>query len=71
MVSPYFLYFCAMKTKLQKLIIKSNNKEELINKIFEQIYLRGQQEFEREKKVLADKFEIHINGKEKLLENSK
>ena len=40
-------------------------------KIFEDHFEKKAQKIEQEKRVLADKFDIHVKGKEILLDNTK
>ena len=51
--------------------IKKGDIQISIFEIFEDHFLKKEKEREREKQVLIDKFDLHIKGKEILLENSK
>jgi len=45
--------------------------QDFMLRIFEDRFEKKAREIEQEKKVLVDKFEIHVKGKKILLENSK
>lgn len=50
---------------------KNADIQDFMLKIFEDHFDKKAREIEQEKKVLVDKFDIHIKGKKILLENSK
>ena len=51
--------------------IKRGDIQAFMFEIFEDHFLKKEKELEQEKQVLIDKFDLHIKGKEILLENSK
>ena len=51
--------------------IKKGDIQEFMFEVFEDHFLKREKELEQEKQVLLDKFDLHIKGKDILLENSK
>ncbi|MDZ7775967.1 MAG: hypothetical protein U5L09_10430 [Bacteroidales bacterium] len=60
-----------MKTKQKDIKKRKENIQPQMFEIFEEHYLKREREIEQEKQTLLDKFDLHIKGKNILLENSK